>query len=170
MHDLLKHCADVRTQLGGDGRRVVCRNAQNVLNLMPRHPDIGAGKIDFVDDGQDFQIIVNGQICVRQGLRLNPLRRVDDQQRALAGLQRAGYLVAEIDMPGCVDQIHYIGLPVVGLVEKTHRASLDRDAALTLQIHIVQKLFGHLAGRNRFGQLEQPVGQRGFAMVDMRDD
>ena len=47
---------------------------------------------------------------------------------------------------------------------------LDGDAALALQVHRGKHLAVHLA----FGQppqaLDQPIGQRGLAMVDVGDD
>ena len=47
---------------------------------------------------------------------------------------------------------------------------LDGDAALALQVHRIEHLRVHLALAERAGQLQQAVGQRGFAVVDVRDD
>ena len=47
---------------------------------------------------------------------------------------------------------------------------LDGDAALALQVHGIEHLRLHLARGQRPGQLQQAVGQRGFAVVDVRDD
>jgi hypothetical protein len=47
---------------------------------------------------------------------------------------------------------------------------LDGDAALALDIHRVEHLLLHLAQRQAAGDLDQAVGQRRFAMVDMGDD
>ena len=41
-------------------------------------------------------------VNVGEGLRLDPLARIDDQQRALAGRQRPADLVREIDVAGSV--------------------------------------------------------------------
>jgi len=46
----------------------------------------------------------------------------------------------------------------------------DGDAALALEIHRVKDLFVHFALRQRAGHFEQAVSERGFAVVDMRDD
>jgi hypothetical protein len=46
----------------------------------------------------------------------------------------------------------------------------DGDAALTFQVHGVEDLRLHLARGERSGKLEQTVRQRGFTVVDMRDD
>jgi hypothetical protein len=46
----------------------------------------------------------------------------------------------------------------------------DGDSALALQIHGIEHLRGHFALGKRPCQLEQTVGQRGFAVVDVRYD
>src|SRR5580698_1528622 len=47
---------------------------------------------------------------------------------------------------------------------------LDGDAALALEVHGVEHLGLHLAHGERSGQLQQAVRQRGFTVVDVRDD
>ena len=47
---------------------------------------------------------------------------------------------------------------------------LDGDAALALEIHRVEHLRLHLARLQRAGHLEEAVGQRRLAVVDVRDD
>ena len=47
---------------------------------------------------------------------------------------------------------------------------LDGDPALALQVHGVEELLLHLARLEGAGELEQAVGQRGLAVVDVRDD
>ena len=47
---------------------------------------------------------------------------------------------------------------------------LDRDAALALEVHGVEDLGLHLAGLQRAGEFQEPVGQRGLAVVDVGDD
>jgi hypothetical protein len=47
---------------------------------------------------------------------------------------------------------------------------LDRDAALALQVHRVEHLRRHLTHLERAGDLEKTVGERRFAVIDVRDD
>ena len=47
---------------------------------------------------------------------------------------------------------------------------LDRDPALALEIHRVEHLRFHLARLQRARELEEAIGQRRFAVVDVRDD
>src|ERR1700692_1406204 len=47
---------------------------------------------------------------------------------------------------------------------------LDSDAALPLQVHRVQNLGLHFAHGERSRELQQPVGQVRFSVVNMRDN
>ena len=64
--------------------------------------------------GDDRQIVFERQVDIRHRLRLDALRRIDDQQRAFAGGQRAADLVGEVDMAGRVDQVEFVRLAVGG--------------------------------------------------------
>ena len=61
-------------------------------------------------------------------------------------------------------------LAVVGVVNQRYRMGLDGNAPLTLQIHVVQKLVGHIPQGNRLGLFQNPVRQGGFAVVDVGDN
>ena len=73
-------------------------------------------------------------------------------------------------MAGRVDQVEDIVLAVVRLVVQAHGLGLDGDAALALDIHIVEHLLGHLALGKAARRLDQTIGQRRFAVVDMGHD
>ena len=73
-------------------------------------------------------------------------------------------------MAGSVDEVELVGLAVVGGVHHADGVGLDGDAALALEVHGVEDLGLHLAHGKRSGELQQAVGQRGFTVVDMRDD
>ena len=69
-----------------------------------------------------------------------------------------------------IDQVELVKLAIFRLIEHADGMRFDRDAALAFQIHGIQHLGLHLARAHGTGQLQQPVGERGFAMVDVRDD
>ena len=73
-------------------------------------------------------------------------------------------------MAGSVDEVELVGLAVLRGVHHADGVGLDGDAALALKVHGIKDLLLHLAHGQRPGQLQQAVGQRGFAMVDVRDD
>ena len=67
--------------------------------------------------------------------------------------------------PGRVDQVELVALP-----GHAHRLRLDRDPALALELHRVEQLLAHLAPGHGLRQLEDAVGERRLAVVDVRDD
>ena len=73
-------------------------------------------------------------------------------------------------MAGRINQIQNVRLPVLCLVIESHGVRFDRDATLALEVHIIEHLRFHIASGYSAGQFEQAIGQRGFAMIDMRDD
>ena len=69
-----------------------------------------------------------------------------------------------------VDQVEDVGLAVLGRVLDPDGIGLDGDAALALDIHRVEHLLFHVALGHRPGHLDEPVGQRRLAVVDMGHD
>src|SRR5439155_24895612 len=63
-----------------------------------------------------------------------------------------------------------IAFAVPGAVFEAHGLRLDRDAALALEFHIVENLLAHFARFKPAAGLDQPVGERRFAVIDMRND
>jgi len=61
-------------------------------------------------------------------------------------------------------------LIVLGCVIHADRGGLDRDTFLAFQIHGVEHLRGHVAFRDCAGELEQAVGKRRFAMINMSNN
>jgi hypothetical protein len=132
--------------------------------------DVGAREIDLVEDRDHGQVVLEREIDVRHRLRLDALRGVHDQQRAFAGGEASRDLVGEVDVPRRVDQLELVLEPVVGRVLEADRLRLDGDPALALEVHLVQELRLHLALGERARELEQAIGQRALAVVDVRDD
>ena len=69
-----------------------------------------------------------------------------------------------------VDQVDEVFLATSGLVTQGYSLALDRDAALALDVHCVEHLVAELAVGDELAMLDEPVGERGFAVVDMGDD
>ncbi len=168
--DGLEQLIDVLAGLGRDQDCVRGRDADDFLDLLDDPRRVGRGQVDLVDDREHFQALIERGVAVGDALRLDALRRVDDEQRALAGRERARHLVGEIHVPRRVDEVQLVVGAVAGTVLERHALRLDRDAALALQVHRVQDLLLHLALLEAAAQLDQAVGERGLAMVDVRDD
>ncbi len=67
-------------------------------------------------------------------------------------------------------RVQLILAAVARLVAQRRRLRLDGDAALALEVHGVEHLGLHLAGLQPARALDQPVGERALAVVDVRDD
>ena len=73
-------------------------------------------------------------------------------------------------MAGRINQVQLVFLPVQGLVVEPDGGHLDRDAALALDVHRVEELLLHVPPLDRPGELQEPVGQRRLAVVNVGDD
>lgn len=73
-------------------------------------------------------------------------------------------------MSGSVDQVEAERL--AGFVGVSHASylELDGDAALALEVHVVEELLLHLALLDGSGGLEELIGESGLAVVDVGDD
>ena len=69
-----------------------------------------------------------------------------------------------------VDEIQLVGLAVSRRVRERGGLRLDRDAALALDVHRIEHLGLHLAIGQAAATLDDPVGQRALAVVDVGDD
>ena len=132
--------------------------------------NVCALQIDLVDDGNNFEAVIDGEIGVGEGWGFNALRSVDYQQSAFAGSEGARNFVGKIDVAGRVDQIELVGVAVLRGIHHADGVGLDGDAALALEVHGIEHLGLHFTGGERPGEFEQAVGQRGLAVVNMRDD
>ena len=140
-------------------------DAEHALDL-PRDPvGVGRGEVDLVHGGDDREVVLEREVAVGEGLRLDALRRVDEEQRAFARGKAARHLVPEVDVPGRVDEAEDVVLPL-----EAHVLGLDGDAALAFEVHRVEVLRPHVAGVDRAGELQDAVGEGGLAVVDMSDD
>ena len=125
------------------------------------------GHVALVDDGNDFQVVVDGHVEVADGLRLHALRSVHDEQGTLAGSDAAAHLVAEVHVSRRVDEIEDVLLPPQAVLH-LYGVALDGDAALLFQVHIVEHLpLGHGYG---LCVLQQTVCQSALPVVDVGND
>ena len=99
---------------GADQQRVVRRNRQHIFDLLFGLIGLRGGQIDFVDHGNDGEIVLRREKRVGDGLRLHALARVHHQQRAFAGGKRARNFVGKIDVAGRVDQVELVLVAVLG--------------------------------------------------------
>ena len=73
-------------------------------------------------------------------------------------------------MAGGVDKVELVFLAVLGRIVHRHGARLNGDAALALQLHIIQNLRFHGALVHSLRLFQNAVCQGGFSVVDMGND
>ena len=141
-----------------------------LVNLLAHPFRVGGGQVHLVDDRNHLQVVFHRHEVVGDGLRLDSLGRVHEEERSLAGHQRTPDLVGEVHVARGVNQVELVGLPVLRLVEEGDAVRLDGDAALALEVHRVEQLVPELAVADAAAALDQPVGERGFPVINVRDD
>ena len=72
-------------------------------------------------------------------------------------------------MPRCVDQVEDILFSVLCFIDGPHRLRLDRDAALPLELHVVEDLCLHLTAGKQTSFFNDPVRKGGFPVIYMSD-
>ncbi len=165
LDDRIEHLVDVDARLRRDPDNVCGIASEKLGHLAGGTVGVGGGQIDLVHDGDDLEVVLDREIRVRERLRLDPLRGVDDQHGPLARLERPGDLVGEVHVPGGVDQVELMSLP-----GDTYGLRLDRDPALALEIHGIEQLLAHVPVGNRVRELENTVGESRLPVVDVGDD
>ena len=73
-------------------------------------------------------------------------------------------------MAWSVGEVQFVMLSALGSILHSNRVRLDRDAALALEVHRIEKLFLRLALLDRSRNLQKAVGESRFTVVDVGDD
>ena len=165
LDDRVEQLGDAVAGLGADPQHVLGPDPEHLLDLRGAAIGIGGRQVELVEAGDDLEVVLEGEVAVRERLRLDALGRVDQEDHALAGGQRPRDLVAEVDVARRVDQVDDV-VPVV----EPDRLQLDRDAPLALDVHRVEVLGPHVPGVDGTAQLEEAVGERALPVVDVRHD
>jgi hypothetical protein len=163
--DGVEQLGDAFPGLGRQPEDLGGRDAEHPFDLAGVAIGVGSREVDLVEGRHDLLVVFEGLVGVGEGLSFDALGRVHQQHHPLAGGQAAAYLIAEIHVPGGVDQMDGVALPVHPYV-----LGLDGDAPLPFDVHGVEVLLAHVAGVHRAGQFKDPVGQGGLAVVDVRHD
>ena len=170
LHDSLEHPVDANPVLRRDGQGGKRIEPEILVDLLEHPVHVRRRKIDLVDHRQQLEVVLEGQIQVGDCLRLDPLGRVDDDDRAVARHQRAPHLVGEVHVTRGVNQVQPAGLPVPCGVGERDRVALDRDSPFALEFHVIENLFTEFARLHTAARLDQAIGERRLAVIDMRDD
>lgn len=69
-----------------------------------------------------------------------------------------------------VEQVEFVSFSILRLVLHGHRMRLDGDPLLALEIHRIEQLILLFALGDRARRLQEAVGKRGLAVIDVGDD
>ncbi len=72
--DGFEHVLHADALLGGDAQHVLGGDAEQIFDFLRDFVGAGGGQVDLVDDRDDFEVLLQRQIDVRQRLRLDALR------------------------------------------------------------------------------------------------
>ena len=161
---------DPDAHFGGGGDGVLAGDGEDVLELLAAARDIGGGKVDLVENGDDGEVLLHGEVDVGHGLGFDALGGIDDEDGAFARGEGAGDLVGEIDVSGGVEEVEAVGFTVLGLVGEGDGVGFNGDAFFPLEIHGVEVLGLCLSLGDGLGFFHETIRQGRFAMIDMGDD
>ena len=170
LDESLQDFGDAGAGLGGDAEVFFGGDGEDVFDLARDGVGVGGGHVGLVEDRDHADVVGGRQESVGDGLGLHALGGIDDKQGAFARGEGAGNFVGEVDVAGGVDEVEFVGFPVARGVGHGDGMGLDGDAALALEVHVVEQLVALVALGDGAGQLEEAVGQGGFSVVDVRDD
>ena len=114
LDDRLEDLVDAGPVLGRGEDDLLARDREDVLELLD--DDARArptGRSILLMTGMIVRPSREREVDVGERLGLDALRGVDDEDRALAGLEAAADLVAEVDVAGRVDQVQPVGEAVL---------------------------------------------------------
>jgi hypothetical protein len=170
VHHGFEDLVDALARLGRAGNGVAGVQTDHFLDLAPGLLRVGLRQVHLVEHRHDLDAEFERGVAVGHRLRLDALAGIDHQQRALAGRKRAAHLVAEVDVARRVDEVELVEPAVARRVLERRRLRLDGDAALALDVHRVEHLLVHLALGQTAAALDQAIGQRALAVVDVGND
>jgi hypothetical protein len=142
--------------------------AELVDHRLDRGEEVGAGAVHLVDERDPRHLVLVRLAPDGLGLRLDAGHGVEDGDRAVEHAQAPLHLDRKVHVPGRIDNVDPMVAPLRG-----RRRRRDRDPALLLLRHPVHRRgalvdLAHLVGAA--GVVEDPLGRRGLAGVDVRHD
>ena len=170
LHDGFEDLLDAESGFSRGEQDILLPASDQVDDLVLDLVDHGGFHVDLVQHGDDFEVVSDGEVEVRDGLCLDALRGVDDEQGALARGDGARDLVGEVDVSRGVDQVERVSFAVAGRVLHLDGVALDGDSLFAFELHVIEDLRLHFALVQGIGLFQQAVCEGRFPVVDMGYD
>ena len=165
------HAAKARTHADRPGHRGAL-DVQYRLDFVEQFDRRPAVAVELVDEADDGCIAQPADMDQLDGLRLDPLHRIQHHHRGIDGGQCAVGVLGESLVARRVEQVDH-----ALAVGKLHHRGSDGDAALPFQLHPVRGgvpaalARAHRAGHQDGAAVPQQLfGERGLARVGVGDD
>ena len=104
-YDGFENLLHAKAAFGADEERFIRGNRENTFDLFFCEVRLRGGQVDFVDDGNDREIMPRCEKRVGDSLRFDALARIHNEQCALACGKGARNFVGKIDVARRVDEI-----------------------------------------------------------------
>ena len=114
--------------------------SQALIDLFFDAIHIGRWKVDFVNDRNNFQVVLQSQVKIGQRLGFDPLGGIDQQQSPFTGCQGSRNFIGKVYVTGGVNQIQEVGLIVICSVRQANRLAFYGNPAFALNIHRIENL------------------------------
>ena len=170
MNNLFQNFFYINTVFCGNPRRILCFDSDNILYLRNNPVRLRTWKVNFVNDRHNLQIMVQGQINVRQRLCLNPLCGIDHQNCSLTGSKAPAHFIIKIHMSRCINQVENIFFSVLRLINNTYGLRLDGNSPFSFQVHIIKHLILHLPVGQQSGHFNNTVSQGRLSVINMSNN
>jgi hypothetical protein len=69
-----------------------------------------------------------------------------------------------------INEIELVVLAIIGFVIQADCVGFDRNATLAFEVHAVEDLLHHFALRESSSVFEQAICERGFTVINVRND
>ncbi len=137
LDDRLQNCRATLPRFRGNKKRLIHWNREHILDLAADFGHIRAGQVYFIEYRHNFEFGILCKVGVGHRLSFHALCRVNDENRPLASPHRPRHFIGEVDMSRRIEQIKEVGLAIRRDIVHRDGVGLNRNAALTLQIHRV---------------------------------
>ena len=156
-YDCFQHIFNTNTSFRTAKYSVRSINTNYIFYFFFNMVRVSTGKVNFIYNRNNFQIVVQRQVNVSQSLCFNTLGRVNYQERTFARSQSTGNFVGKVYVTGGIDKVEHILFAIASFINAANSLRFNSNTTFTFQIHGVKDLFFHLTFRESASVFNQSV-------------